>query len=178
MERDEKGQGSSTIERMFKNHGKSVRFTICRSDDNSEVLLKKFYDYYDEKGNRINTERLEVKHYNPDGVEDCEGTIFINDHSDPDRIYAFWRSKELQNLMDSKGIEKLSFRKDGDSTFDMTIEKSEGEGFTFETDGNVTTTDTGDKAIFGASYVYKNDTHELILIQGYNIEKLTVDLLK
>lgn len=144
-----------------------VRFTLSHESAN-DVILKKFVD---------NT-CVDTKKYGTDGVKNCEGTVFINDHTDPKRVYAFWRNKEIQTLMDSAGIEKIAFAKSADKTFDYEIEKT-GEGYTFFTDGKVTEeAETNKYKIFGATYLFKTETKELILIQDYDINEISTKLLK
>jgi hypothetical protein len=171
----EKEEVRATIYRDFKPYNTRVRFVLEPAIDGG-VVLKRYHDIFNDKGDIVETIRKEVKHYATDGVKNCEGTLFINDHSIPDRIYGFWRNRELQSLMDSKGIEKLSFRKEESDTFDMTIENN-SDVLEFETDGFVTKNDDNTCGVFGATYVYRITTNELILSQKYDIEKLTEKLL-
>lgn len=117
------------------------------------------------------------KHYQADGSEGCEGTIFINDHSNPEKCYAFWRSKELQSLMDSCGIDRLSFSKSNEETFDYAIPIT-GEGYDFLTDGSVTKeVESNVYKIFNASYLCKPAESTLMLSQKYDINKVSKQLI-
>jgi len=144
----------------------NVKFTLTH-ESSDDVLLKKYVD---------NT-CVDTKRYGTDGVKNCEGTLFINDHTDSKRVYAFWRNKELQNLMDSAGVEKLSFSKSPEPTFDYEIKRT-GEGFGFYTDGHITETENGTCKIFGATYLFKLQDKELIMIQQYDINKISESLMK
>jgi hypothetical protein len=144
----------------------NIEFQLYQIDGN-EVELKKFVDL-----NCVDTKR-----YSTDGVENCEGTIFLNDHSDPRRCYAFWRNKELQLLMDSIGIEKITFSKSFDETFDLEVPKTSDEGYPFITDGTVALNSDNVYEIYGATYVIKRDNSEIIMTHKYNIENLSKKLL-
>ena len=143
-----------------------VRYELYQEDD--KVILEKYVD----------NQFIETKKYRSDGVENCEGTVFLNDHSNPKRCYAFWRSKELLNLIDSVGAKRLLFAKSLTELFDYEVEKN-CEGYDFVTDGKVTyQSDTNTYQIFGASYVYRPVAAELILSPIYNIEYVTSNILR
>ena len=170
-DRDHGGMGGSVTIRKGL-----IEFRLLQTSPNT-VELKKFVD-----NNCVDT-----KMYDTDGCVNCEGTVLINDHSDPKRCYAFWRNKELQTLLDSLGVEKMTFAKStivGLNKFDYDIPVKEGtEGFDFYTDGSISLEEeTGTRKIFGATYVFrKNDENgkggELIITNGYDINKLSDILL-
>lgn len=145
----------------------TIEFTLKQLDKDT-VELKKFID---------NT-CVDTKTYGTDGVENCEGTLLINEHSDPKRCYAFWRNRELYCLMESCGVLKLMFAKTSEATFEYEIDSPDKEGFKFYTDGQISRDDDNKIHIFGATYLFKQEEKELIVSHSYNIEELSKSLIK
>ena len=130
----------------------------------------------------VDNQLVETKHYGADGCENCEGTVYINDHSDPKRCYAFWRSKELQSFLDSCGIEKLTFSRSDQPKFEYEISTNANDyervGYPFYTDGIITTDYSRcTYSVFDATYIWKPETEELIISQSYNIDQLASVLI-
>ena len=79
--------------------------------------------------------------------------------------------------MASCGLEKLSFRKDQEAKFNITLDHFD-EGFNFVTDGKFSTSeDQQHVEIFDATYVADLNRKELILVQQYDIEELSEKIL-
>lgn len=134
-----------------------VKFMITQKDDGEHIVLKKF----------VNETCVDTKEYRRDGTEQCEGTLFINDHSDPTKVYAFFRNDKLQNLMECVGIERLLFVRNSAEYIDEMPMK---DGI--KTDGTIE-----DGKITNATFIFSEDTHELMTVQNYNINKMEEVLL-
>ena len=145
-----------------------IKFVLYNAQDNTLKLMKYIGDSPDP---------VERKPYYLGNSKTCEGILYINEHSIPSKCYAFWRPQELENLMASCGLEKLSFRKDQETKFNMILDHFD-EGFNFITDGKFSTSeDQQHVEIFDATYVADLNRKELILVQQYDIEELSEKIL-
>lgn len=155
MYRDRENANGSSVTAEKGN----VKFIITQKDDGEHIILKKF----------VNETCVDTKEYRRDNTEQCEGTLFINDHRDPTNVYAFFRNEELQNLMDCCGAERLVFlRFDAD-----TIPKTAEPETEYITDGEV------DEAgnINNATFIFTKENAELKTVQNYNMKVLEKYLL-
>ena len=161
---------------LGKNKGKAIiakgpiEFVLTRID-NDFVQLEKW----------TNHNLVETKLYHADGVNNCHGMVYINDHSEPKRCYAFWRSNELQTLLDSVGIDRLVFSKSTEDTFDYETPKTSDEGYGFQTDGAITEMEGDFYHIYSAKYFFRRDCENgniLVLSRNYDVEYLTKELLQ
>lgn len=108
------------------------------------------------------------------------GTICISEGRSVETTYAFFRSEELQELIDDYGLKRVSFPKDiSGYLFDKIVPSPANLPETkaslppFHTDGSYEKykTEDGDIAwrIHGASYVYEYNTCTLTIPWEYNI---------
>ena len=153
-----------------------IKFTIDSTQSDDWIVLKKYY---------CNT-CVDTKKYQTDGCRNAEGILFICDSADEKKTYAFWRNQELQILLESAGIERVSFKKDADETFDMTVYDSHDQlgAYTFKTDGALSTVIETEYStmkdmtkVVGATYVYLMESNKLILSQHYDLEAMAQGLL-
>ena len=77
----------------------NIQFVVRETDD-GRISLEKL----------VNGEPIDTKFAASDGCG-IGGTLYINDHREPERCYAFFRNEKLQDLLDCFGIPKLIFQK-------------------------------------------------------------------
>lgn len=143
-----------------------IQFVVKEDDD--EVTVTKF----------VNGESADVKRSHADhcGVG---GTLYINDHKDPARCYAFFRNERIQSLIDYFQIPKLLFQKDSDTTIDEWTTTSPASEIL--TDGIVTDVDID--GIMGvlvdeAKFIYDAKTMILLIPQNYDLDYIESELSK
>lgn len=144
----------ATVER------KGVVFLVQR--DNDKIIVKKF----------VEGECTDKKIYDADGVQGCDGTLYINEQNDTPKSYAFFRNSEVQILLDSIGAERMSFRGEGCMTFEMT-RNLDTEETDIVTDGNK----IGERSYENCSYYLDRKRKELFLVQGTLLDEVAKKLL-
>lgn len=136
-----------------------VRFEIKRRGKYIEV--KRFVD----------GDCLDTKTYAADGVEGCEGTLYINENNrEATKTYCFFRNSELQCLLDSAGVEKMSFRGEGETSFEI-MSRSEDEYI--RTDG----VKEGAYLYKGCTYFLDKKTSDLFIMRDTDLNELADKIL-
>ena len=142
----------------------NIQFVVRETDD-GRISLEKL----------VNGEPIDTKFAASDGCG-IGGTLYINDHREPERCYAFFRNEKLQDLLDCFGIPKLIFQKTsvGSDHFVMGYETQSTEEEII-TDGTIE--DNGDtRSISNAGYVYDVMAGLMILPQKYDIPAIIQSL--
>lgn len=142
----------------------NIQFVVRETDD-GRISLEKL----------VNGEPIDTKFAASDGCG-IGGTLYINDHREPERCYAFFRNEKLQDLLDCFGIPKLIFQKTsvGSDHFVMGYETHSTEDEII-TDGTIE--DNGDtRSISNAGYVYDVMAGLMILPQKYDIPAIIQSL--
>lgn len=111
------------------------------------------------------------------------GTIFINDHSDPDKCYAFFRTRKIVDLMDKHEIYKVTFAEPSANGFikDYFFD-DKGGPCRIITDGEINRVmEDGIKPAFqvrNATWIYSPNSELTILseIKPETIEEIDSDL--
>lgn len=142
----------------------TIQFVVRETDD-GRISLEKL----------VNGEPIDTKFAASDGCG-IGGTLYINDHREPERCYAFFRNEKLQDLLDCFGIPKLIFQKTsvGSDHFVMGYETHSTEDEII-TDGTIE--DNGEtRSVSNAGYVYDVMAGLMILPQKYDIPAIIQSL--
>lgn len=105
------------------------------------------------------------------------GTLYINDHSNPEKCYAFFRTRRLVDLMDKHEIYKISFAEPSANGFikDYFFDDTGGGVCHFSSDGEIhRVLEGGFKPAFqisNARWIY-SPNGELILISTITAEEI------
>ena len=105
------------------------------------------------------------------------GTIYVNDHSNPEKCYAYFRTRKIVDLMERLGVYRVLFG-EPDSTGMINNYKINDKGGDIElvTDGTVTRTlEGGFNPIFevmNATYIYNPSDRTLTIASNIDAETL------
>ena len=136
----------------------NIQFVV-NEDDDGMVVVTKYID-------GIAIDQKTVKSDNC-GIG---GTLYINDHRDIEKIYAFFRNERLQDLLDHYGITKLTFMGDSEIPEYRTLSTNVIVG--------QKTYDWNPHFIKNAKFIYDVDKTTLILPHNYDIEYIEQSIVK